>query len=163
MTTKQRRIGGLDAALLGAGNRMAGHEARRHVPERLTCSPHHIAFGAADVGQDCMTQIDRRQQPKQLFHGQYRHRQLNHVRATASGGKVSLTTVHDPQLDRQLSRLRIEVDADHLATQAAFAHTLGKGTTDQPQSDDHQTTDHRPYRRLCNHINHANTPDSPAR
>jgi hypothetical protein len=40
---------------------MARHETRRHAAKRLGRRAHHVALGAADIGQNRLAQIDTRQ------------------------------------------------------------------------------------------------------
>ncbi|MNK85360.1 hypothetical protein D3C87_1052370 [compost metagenome] len=137
---------------------MPRHETRRHTTERFGCRAHHIAFGAADIGQNRLPQIHARQPREHFFHGQDRHRQLNHISALACSCQVILTTINHTQLDRQLARLRIEIDPDHFAADTAFTQAFGKRTTDQPQTDHHKATDHRCSRLQCSDITHEPEP-----
>ncbi|MOA08083.1 hypothetical protein D3C78_1278200 [compost metagenome] len=163
VSTEQLGIGGFYPALLGSGNRMPGNEACRHAAKRLGRGAHHIALGAADVRQDRPAQLHACQQRQQFFHGQDRYRQLNHIGADTGSSEIVFTTIHHPQLDRQLSRLRIKIDPHHFTAQPAFTQALGKGSTNQAETDHHQATDHRYSRLHGNHINHEPGPCSAPR
>ena len=58
VASKQLGIGGFHPALLGTGNRVPRHEAYRFAGKGQASGAHHIAFGAADVGDDCITQVE---------------------------------------------------------------------------------------------------------
>ncbi|CRM83400.1 hypothetical protein [Pseudomonas sp. 22 E 5] len=158
VATEQLRIGCLDTALLGTGNRVPRYKTRRHATKREFGGAHHIAFGAADVRKDRLPEVHVGQQGQQLLHRQDRHGELDHIRALARQRQVCLTAVHHTQLHRQLARLRVQVHTDHFAAQPAFTQALGEGTTDQPQADHHQATDHRHSRLQCSDINHEPEP-----
>ncbi|MCY1291780.1 hypothetical protein D9M70_409800 [compost metagenome] len=138
VATKQLAVGRLHPTLFRAGDRMAGHEARRQAAESLTRGAHHIALGAADIGEDCPAQIQLGQFGQQFLHGQDRHRQLDHVGAQAGGGQVGFTAVDHAQFHRQAARLGIQVDAHHLAEQALLTQALGEGAADQAEPHHHQ-------------------------
>ncbi|MNF60287.1 hypothetical protein D3C84_419000 [compost metagenome] len=158
VATEQLGVGGFHPALLGTGNRVPRHKARRHTAECFGGRTHHIALGAADIGQDRLPQIHARQTREHFLHGQDRHRQLNDVGALTGNTQVFLAAIHHTQLDREFARLWIEIHPDHLAAQTAFTQTLGKRTADQPETDHHQATDHRFSRLQRSDINHEPEP-----
>ncbi|MNJ31494.1 hypothetical protein D3C77_261330 [compost metagenome] len=143
MASEQGSIGGFHPALLGTGNRVPRHEVRQLFGKRLARSTHHIALGAADVGEHRTPKVKLRQARQELFHGQDRHGQLNDISANTGSSQVLFAAVDHPQLHRQLARLRIQVDTDHLAAQAAFAQALGERAANEPETDHHQATDKR--------------------
>ncbi|GFM51006.1 hypothetical protein PSCICE_22730 [Pseudomonas cichorii] len=106
--------------------------------------PHHITLGTADIRQDCIAEIQRSQQAKKLFHGQDRDSKLNDISTTACGCQIRLAAIHDPKFNGQRAGFRIKIDPHNLTAQTAFANTLGKGTADQPETDDYKPTNDRP-------------------
>ncbi|MNZ82930.1 hypothetical protein D3C78_1016440 [compost metagenome] len=97
VAAEQGGVGGLYPALLGAGDGVAGHEVAQAVAEHLTRSTHHIAFGAADVGDDGAAQVQLCQARQQLFHGQDRYRKLDDVGADTGGSEVFFAAVDHTQ------------------------------------------------------------------
>jgi hypothetical protein len=158
MPAEQLRIRRLHPALLGAGNRMPRHEARGHAAKGPLRRAHHIALGTADISQDRLPQVHLSQHCKQLFHGQDGHGELDHVSTFTRERQVGFTAIHHAQLNGQLARLRVQVDAHYFTAQPAFTQALGEGTADQAQTDYHQATDHRHNRLQCSDINHGPEP-----
>ncbi|MNG13053.1 hypothetical protein D3C84_967060 [compost metagenome] len=131
VTTKQLGIGGFHPTLLGTGNGMPGHEARQLASEGFARGAHHIALGTTDISKNRLAEIEPGQFGQQGFHGQDGHGQLNDRSPFARQRQVRFTAVDHAQLDRQRARLRVQIDPDHFAAQAAFAHAFGKRTADQ--------------------------------
>ncbi|GFM75931.1 hypothetical protein PSCICM_17500 [Pseudomonas cichorii] len=125
--------------------------------EGKSCSPHHIALGATDISQDSIAKVQRRQQAKELFHGQNRDSKLNDICALTSGRQIRLTAVHNTQFNGQCAGFRVKIDPHHFTAQTAFANTFCKGAADQAQTDDHKPTDDRSSGYL-REINHAQKP-----
>ncbi|MCY1420426.1 hypothetical protein D9M71_360470 [compost metagenome] len=138
---EQGGIGGFHPALLGTGNGVARDEARQAITEDGTRFPHNVALGAADVGDDCITQVELGQAGQDFLHGQDRHGQLNDIGAHASGGEVFFAAVDHAQGHGLLARGGIQVDTDHFAAQAAFTQALGEGAADQAEADHDQAVD----------------------
>ncbi|MNM80067.1 hypothetical protein D3C81_920170 [compost metagenome] len=149
VAAEQRSIGSLHPALLGAGNRMARHETRQTPGKGLAGCAHDIALGTADVGQHRLPQIEPSQAGEEFFHGQDRHGKLDDISADAGDGEIFFAAVDHAQFHRQLARLRVKVDTDYFAAQAAFTQAFGEGPANQAQPDYHQATDDRP--RLVYH------------
>lgn len=49
---------------------MAGNETRRHLAEHVTRAAHHIALGAADIGDHGGARVELRQLAEQSFQGE---------------------------------------------------------------------------------------------
>ena len=137
---------------------MARDKARRHAAKRLSSCAHNIAFGAADIGQDGLAQIHARQLSEHFFHGQDRHRQLNHISAAAGYCQIRLTAINHAQLYGQGTGCSIEIDADHFHAQPAFTQPLGKGAADEPQSDHYQSAHQGLGRLFRDDITHEQEP-----
>ncbi len=120
VTTEQGSVGGFHPALLGTGDRVAGHEAWQALAEHFAGGAYHIALGAADIGDHGIAQLEPSQAGQELFHGQDRHRQLNDIGADAGAGEVFLAAIDHAQGHGLLARGGIQVDTDHFAAQAAF-------------------------------------------
>ncbi|MNQ68424.1 hypothetical protein D3C85_829770 [compost metagenome] len=139
----QLAVGRLHAALLGAGDRVAGYEAGDARTEHLARGAHHVALGAAGVGEHRGAQLEAGQLRQHLLHGQDRHRQHDHLGADAGRGQLAFAAVDHAQLHRQAARLGVQIDAHHLAAQAQLAQALGEGAADQAETDHHQAADQR--------------------
>lgn len=159
VATEQRGIGGLNAALLGAGDRVPRHEARQTLGERFARCTHDVALGTTHVGDHRVTQVKLGQAGQDFLHGQDRYRQLDDIGADTSDGQVRLATVDHAQRHGLLARLGIQVDADHFAAQAAFTQALGEGAADQAEADHDQAADNR-CGFVCYSINHECEPCS---
>ncbi len=110
---------------------MARDEARQAGTEDGTRLTHDVALGAADVGDDCITQVEQGQAREDFFHGQDRYGQLDDIGAHTSGGKVFFAAVDHAQGHGLLARGGVQVDTDHFAAQAAFTQALGERAADQ--------------------------------
>ena len=141
VTIEQRRVGRRHAAAFGAGDGMTRHEAQRLAGEGLTRGAHHVALGAADVGEDGALQRQGRKLGQHPLHGENRHGELDDVGTRAGLGQLGDAAVDDAQLDRQPAGLRIAIDPDHLTAEAAGAGALGEGAADQAQADNDETFD----------------------
>ena len=86
MTLKQAGVGSFNAALLGASNRVARHKRSGECAKRLLGSAHHVTFGTTDIGNHCLTQLNRGQLSKHLLHRQNRHGEHDHIGACTAGG-----------------------------------------------------------------------------
>ncbi|MNZ62606.1 hypothetical protein D3C78_807330 [compost metagenome] len=139
--TEQGGVGGFYPALLGAGDGVAGDEARQAFPKDGTRLTHDIALGATDVGDDGIAKVEPGQTGQYLFHGQDRHGQLDDIGTDTGGGKVFLAAIDHAQGHSLLARGGVQVDTDHFAAQAAFTQALGERATDQAEADHDQAVD----------------------
>ena len=143
VAAEQRALGRRDTTELRSGDGMAGNETRRHLAEHVTRAAHHIALGAADIGDHGGAQVELRQLAEQSFQGEDGCGELNNVGVTAGFGQRVGTAIHHAQLDRQFTRAGVQIEADHLAAKAGLTQPLGKRTANQPEPDHHQTIDDR--------------------
>jgi len=149
VTAEQARVGGFYPALLGAGNRVTGHETWQAFAEHSTRFAHDIALGATDVGDDRPAEVELRQARQDFFHGQDRHRQLDDIGADTGGGEVGFTAVDHAQFYGELARWRIEIDANHFAAQAALTQALGERAANQAQTHHDQAVEDRRGFGVC--------------
>ncbi|MCY1226553.1 hypothetical protein D9M72_387880 [compost metagenome] len=143
VTAEQIGVGRLDAALLRAGDGMAGHETRRHAIEHPARGAHDIALGAADVSQHGVAQVKGGELGEEPFHRENGDGQLDHLGTAAGRSKVALATVDHTGFDGDAAGLVILVHAHHFGEQALLAQPLGEGAADQAEADHHQAPEHR--------------------
>ncbi|MCY1425077.1 hypothetical protein D9M71_408560 [compost metagenome] len=132
------RPGRLHPALLGAGDGMPRHETRRHATEGDPRGAHHVALGAADIGEHGIAEVVAGEFGQHPLHGQDRHRQLDHVGAAAGCLQRLLAAIHHAQLHGHAARFRVAIDADHFLEHALLAQPLGEGAADQAEPHHHQ-------------------------
>ncbi|MCY1298486.1 hypothetical protein D9M70_479760 [compost metagenome] len=158
VTAEQAGVGRLHPALLRAGDGMAGHEERRHAVEYLARCAHHIALGAADVGQYRVAQVQASQLGQEFFHGQDRHRQLDHIGTATGGGQIVLATVDHAGFHGDAAGLLVLVDTHHFGEQALLAQPLGERAANQAQADHHQAAEDRRALLHGHDISHGRAP-----
>ena len=141
---------------------MARDEALRHTAKCQLNRFDHSTFGAADISQHGVAQLQRCQFGQDRFHRQHRHRQQNNVSALHRLRQAGRHAVHHAEGQRLLARDWIGITTYDLAAHTRFADAFGKGTTNQAKTDHRQASDCRARRGQRFYITHSPAPAASA-
>ena len=148
---EERGEGRLHAAALGAGHRVARHEAREGVPERGARVLHHRPLGAAHVRDDRLRAEARGERLHQRPHRPQGHGEHHEVRPGHALGGLGRPAVHHPERARALEALAAPADADDLAREAGLAGGERERAADEADARHRQSSEarrrHRPSTR----------------
>ena len=159
---KERRARGVGAAMLGAGNRMAGDELRELRAERAPRGADHVALGAAGVADDASRRQRSRQGGKDRWHLRDGRRDQHQVRVARGGAGIGGDGVDQAAVSRELQVLAAAPGAGDLRHLACRLQRRGERAADQADADHGEL--HRLLkvaRRAARRISRAGWPRAP--